>query len=65
MGAEDFSAYQGRAPGVFFYVGAGNRAQGLTRQHHHGLFAIDEDCLGIGVQAMVAAAWAMLGAARS
>ncbi len=65
MGAEDFSAYQREAPGVFFYVGAGNRAQGLTREHHHGLFAIDEDCLGIGVQAMVAAAWAMLGAARS
>ncbi len=62
MGAEDFSAYQKMAPGVFFYVGAGNRAKGLTRQHHHGLFAIDEDCLGIGVQAMVATAEALLSA---
>ncbi len=62
MGAEDFSAYQKMAPGVFFYVGAGNRAKGLTRQHHHGLFAIDEDCLGIGVQAMVATAEGLLSA---
>jgi amidohydrolase len=62
MGAEDFSAYQEKAPGAFFYVGAGNREKGLTHQHHHGLFAIDEDCLGIGVQAMVATAEALLEA---
>ncbi len=60
MGAEDFSAYQQKAPGVFFYVGAGNREKGLIHQHHHGLFAIDEDCLAIGVQAMVATADALL-----
>ena len=59
MGAEDFSAYQRLAPGTFFYLGAGNREKGLTRQHHHGLFAIDEDCLGVGVQAMVATAEAL------
>ncbi|MHB1501034.1 MAG: amidohydrolase [Candidatus Dormibacteria bacterium] len=65
MGAEDFSAYQQRAPGVFFYVGAGNREKGLIRQHHHGLFAIDEACLAIGVQAMVATADALLAASIS
>lgn len=64
MGAEDFSAYQKEAPGAFFFIGAGNKQKGMVRQHHHGQFMIDEDCLGIGVQGMVAAALAMLASAR-
>ena len=60
MGAEDFSAYQQKAPGAFFFIGAGNQAKGLVRQHHHGLFEIDEGCLPIGVEAMVATAEGLL-----
>jgi amidohydrolase len=64
MGAEDFSAYQKEAPGAFFFIGAGNKQKGMVRQHHHGQFMIDEDCLGIGVQGMVEAAGAMLTSDR-
>jgi len=57
---EDFSAYQHQAPGVFFFLGAGNRAKGLVRPHHPGRFEIDEDCLPLGAAAMVATAEGLL-----
>ena len=66
MGGEDFSAYQQRAPGAFFYVGAGNEAKGIVHPHHHPRFTIDEDALGYGVKTFVNAAFRLLdGAGRS
>lgn len=50
MGGEDFSAYQARVPGVFFFLGAG----GPGYPHHHPRFQIDESSLQVGVQAFVA-----------
>lgn len=56
MGGEDFSAFMQKAPGCFFYVGAGNREKGITYPHHHPRFTIDEDALEVGVKMFVNAA---------
>ncbi len=53
MGGEDFSAFQERAPGCFFFVGAGNPTKGIVHPHHHPRFTIDEDALDIGVRVFV------------
>jgi amidohydrolase len=66
MGGEDFSAYQQRAPGTFFYVGAGNEEKGIVHPHHHPRFTIDEDALGYGVKMFVNTTSRLLdGAERS
>lgn len=60
MGGEDFSAFQQKAPGSFFYVGAGNKAKGIVYPHHHPRFTIDEDALENGVKMFVNAAFKLL-----
>lgn len=55
MGGEDFSAYQQKAPGTFFYVGAGNAAKGITYPHHHPKFTVDEDSFEIALKMFVEA----------
>ncbi|PGM55501.1 M20 family metallopeptidase [Bacillus sp. AFS053548] len=60
MGGEDFSAYQQKAPGTFFYVGAGNKEKDITYPHHHARFTIDEDALEIGVNLFVHATFKLL-----
>ena len=56
MGGEDFSAYQQRAPGAFFFIGARNEARGIVHPHHHARFDIDERALDYGTRLFVAAA---------
>ncbi|MFE7083306.1 M20 family metallopeptidase [Priestia megaterium] len=56
LGGEDFSAYQQKAPGAFFYVGARNTEKGFIYPHHHPLFAIDEEALENGVKVLTNAA---------
>ncbi|MFY0542870.1 M20 family metallopeptidase [Brevibacillus sp. H7] len=56
MGGEDFSAFQQKAPGCFFYIGAGNKEKGIVYPHHHARFTIDEDALEVGVKMFVNAA---------
>ena len=60
MGGEDFSAYQQKAPGTYFYVGAGNPDKGITYPHHHSRFTVDEDALEIGVKMFVNATFKLL-----
>ena len=60
MGGEDFSAYQEKAPGAFFYVGAGNAEKGIIHPHHHPSFTIDEESLHIAVNIFVHAAFKYL-----
>jgi amidohydrolase len=60
MGGEDFSAFMEKAPGCYFYVGAGNEEQGITYPHHHELFTIDEDALEIGVKTFLHATFKFL-----
>ena len=47
--AEDFSAYLRRAPGCFFFVGAGSSD---AFPHHHPRFTIDEAALPVGIDAL-------------
>lgn len=60
MGGEDFSAFQQKAPGAFFYVGAGNEEKDIIYPHHHPRFTIDEDALEIGVKIFLFAAFKFL-----
>lgn len=60
MGGEDFSAFMEKAPGCYFYVGAGNEEQGITYPHHHARFTIDEDALEIGVKTFLHATFKFL-----
>jgi amidohydrolase len=52
MGAEDFSYYQLRTPGLFFFLGVGNPKKNITAMIHTEYFDLDEDALPIGVRAM-------------
>ncbi|AZU64998.1 amidohydrolase [Neobacillus mesonae] len=61
MPGEDFSEYLQKAPGAYFYIGAGNQAKGIVYPHHHPRFAIDEDALAIGVKAFLYAVFKLLG----
>jgi amidohydrolase len=61
MGGEDFSAYQQKVPGSFFFIGARNEERGITNPHHHECFDIDERALDSGTRIFVAAAVEMLG----
>jgi amidohydrolase len=56
MGGEDFSAYQQRAPGAFFFVGARCEERGIVQPHHHECFDIDERALDYGTRVFVTAA---------
>jgi len=60
MGGEDFSAFQQKAPGTFFFVGAGKNDEGTVYPHHHPRFTVDEAALPLGVQAFVNAALRIL-----
>lgn len=64
MGGEDFSAYQQRAPGAFFFIGARNEERGIVHPHHHERFDLDERALDHGTRVFVAAALEHLGCAR-
>jgi amidohydrolase len=60
MGGEDFSAYLQKAPGTFFFVGAGNVDKGIDYPHHHPRFTIDEGALPMGVKAFVNAVFKLM-----
>ncbi len=47
-GAEDFSYYLAKVPGVFIMLGAMNEEKGSCQGQHHERFNIDEDALEIG-----------------
>ncbi|HST24413.1 MAG TPA: amidohydrolase [Gaiellaceae bacterium] len=46
MGGEDFSAYLEKAPGAFFWIGAGHDG---AIPHHHPRFTIDESAFRTGI----------------
>jgi amidohydrolase len=55
MGGEDFSAFLEKAPGTFYFIGAGNVGKGIVYPHHHARFDIDEGALETGVRIFVEA----------
>ena len=61
MGGEDFSAFLEKAPGTFFYTGAGNVSRGIVYPHHHPRFDIDETSLDQSLKLFVAVALDVLG----
>lgn len=50
LAGEDFSEFAARVPGVFYFIGAGNRQKETDFPHHHPRFNIDEDVLQLGVE---------------
>jgi amidohydrolase len=49
MGADDVAEYLKRVPGCYFWLGTRNDARGLTGEHHHPRFDLDEAALPLGV----------------
>jgi len=52
MTAEDFSYYSHEIPGVFYRLGTGNQAKGITSPVHTTTFDIDEDSLELSTGLM-------------
>jgi amidohydrolase len=52
MGGEDFSSFLERVPGVFIAIGSRNESRGLTFDHHHPRFDVDEQSLRIGAEVL-------------
>lgn len=48
MGVESFSYFSLEVPSVFYHIGCGNRAMGITYPLHSCYFDIDEKCLSVG-----------------
>ncbi len=53
MGGEDFSSFLERIPGVFIAIGSRNESRGLTYDHHHPRFDVDEQSLRIGAEVLL------------
>jgi amidohydrolase len=56
MGSEDFSFFQQKAPGTYFFIGSNNVERGLNYGHHHPKFDFDEAALPRAVALMASAA---------
>lgn len=48
MGGEDFAIYQQQVPGVFLFLGVGNKAKGIDKPWHSPHFVIDEQGIAYG-----------------
>lgn len=57
MGSEDFSYFQRKVPGAFFFLGSGNPEKGTDKPHHSPTFNVDEDVLSSGVAMLAGFAW--------
>jgi amidohydrolase len=53
MGGEDFAAFLARIPGAFVAIGSRNESRGLTYDHHHPRFDVDEEALRIGAEVLL------------
>ncbi|WP_132747971.1 amidohydrolase [Scopulibacillus darangshiensis] len=60
MVSDDFSAFQQKAPGTYFWVGAGNEEKGIKNPLHHPKFTIDEEALDKGLKMMVHSTFELL-----
>ncbi|MCF0147403.1 MAG: amidohydrolase [Clostridium sp.] len=49
MGVESFAYFANERPGVFYFLGSGNKEKNIIHPAHSNLFDIDEDCLPLGV----------------
>ncbi len=53
MASEDFSEFTARVPGVFVFIGTGNKEKKSDYPHHNPRFNIDEDSLSLGVEMLI------------
>jgi len=53
MPSEDFSEFSARVPGVFVFLGTGNKKKESDYPHHNPRFNIDEESLPLGVEMFV------------
>ncbi len=53
MASEDFSEFTARVPGVFVFIGTGNKGKKSDYPHHNPRFNIDEDSLSLGVEMLI------------
>jgi len=60
MGSEDFSYFQRKVPGTFFFLGTGNPEKETDHPHHSPHFNVDEDVLVSGVTILSTFAWRWL-----
>lgn len=60
MVAEDFSYYLQKVPGTFWWIGAGEPAQGCIAGLHNARFTIDESILQTGAAMLAWNAWCYL-----
>ncbi len=49
MGVESFAYFSMERPGLFYFLGSGNKEKGIVNPAHGSLFDIDESCLHLGV----------------
>lgn len=61
MAAEDFAYYTQQKPGLFYLLGVGNVAKGITSALHTATFNLDEEALAIGTGLMTFCALKLLG----
>ncbi len=47
---DDFAYFQKHIPGVYFLIGGSNAEKGLNSMPHAPDFAVDEDCINVGVK---------------
>ncbi|MFP4482483.1 MAG: M20 family metallopeptidase [Thermovirgaceae bacterium] len=64
MVSEDFSYYQQKIPGVFFFLGCGNKAKGTDNPHHSPRFNVDDNVLQDGVALLASFAMDFLSGSR-
>ncbi len=57
MGAEDFSVFAAKVPGLYVKLGTRNAGRGITAMVHTEDFDIDEAVLPLGVRVMASLAW--------
>jgi len=60
MGAEDFSAFQQKVPGFFFFVGCSPDDHTKASSNHSPLFFVDEKCVPVCIKSMTALALSYL-----
>lgn len=65
MGAEDFSAFANRVPGLYIKMGVRNQARGITANIHTPDFDLDEAVLPLGARTMSTLAWDFLARAAA
>ena len=60
MGSEDYSYFEQKVPGTYFFLGTGNAEKRTDNPHHHPKFNVDDDALAAGSAMLAGFAWEWL-----